>query len=146
MTSLFDKAGRILSEIQKRDAEEIHRKIGGLYLYAIVSGLLEDAERTGHRILSEFTRRLFGRAYEEDDEAYLQAEEEELFDIALGIIRQLVEFGSLEGEVYLCLHYVLQDGHTHDHFHRNTCSKYYWTRTVDYIGRVYDGLRRKDFL
>jgi len=143
LTSLFDKASSILHEIRKEGTPRVRRVVGGLYLYAIFSGLQADAEATGHQIISKFTRGILGRIYEGDVGAYQEGEETELFDDILGMVGKLVLFGYLQEEEYFCLHHALEDGHTHDHSHRESFSKYYWTKTAYFIGRVYDSLKSR---
>jgi len=149
MTSLFDKAQSILRDLRRAYEGEIKlpdhlRIIGGLYLYSIIDGLQEDVEETGHEIVGRWTRRRMGIVYEGNKEAYLDIDQYEIFDIGLSIARQIVEFPTIVGREKLdCLRWLLSDGHTHDHESRQGCSKYYWKRITDYLGRLYDHFKAK---
>jgi len=144
MTSLFDKAMSILHDLRKAYKGEIElpnhlRVIAGLYLYSIIDGLQEDVGETDHEIVRDSTRRILGIVYEGDENAYLDIDQHELFDIGLSIARQIIEYPKLvKEEQFECLRWLLEDGHNHDHKSRRECSKYYWKRIAGYLGRLYD--------
>jgi len=150
MTSLFDKASTVIHDLNqaKREGKELDRSlriVGGLFLYSLVEGLWQDYIKTGHIIISECTHRVMSKVYEDNETAYTDRDQQELFDIAQSITESIIEFPTriIGMDELECLYRLIEDGHEHDHRNRGECADYYWTKITEYLGRLYDSILAK---
>lgn len=145
MTSHYDRAGSIIHDLERSEDKQKFL-VGGIALFSAVSDMAEHFRTCGKPIISKRTRIEFGLFFEEQEDAYLKTDEEELIYKFFKITRIVADAGYEEGGIKFVkerLHLLgrfFEDGHNHDH--RNECHLKMMGLVTENIFGIYENLRK----